>query len=544
MPASCDHPPLVGFAGARRTANRAKIVGLAGLATLAGLIALPGLFRTAYTPGSDDAVIELGVRHALHGVVEVGAYSRFGWFHPGPASYYLLAVPYVITGEHSAGILLGALIINSATLVAITLVLYRRVGAVAALFALVALLAMLRAMPVNLLADPWNPYLPILPLVLLVVLSWCAVAGDHRFLPVLPVLASLCIQVHVGFVPPCLFVLATVVAFLAVRRQRPRISWRRWSAWGAVLVLVWALPLYEQLSRSNGNLTALWRYFTARHTALPWSFSWHVLTTELGRFPAYLFAVHPQQQYVVPPRLPTWTAAVTVGVFASTVALAVVRRYRDVIEFAVFTAVMCLAALVAVRQVRGLLSEYLVQWTSVTGGLAWITVGLGVARLMQDAWVSRWRGRFSMRRVGQMLVAAALAIAVVLALLLGVQAGRSRPTNEPDAAPVAAQLHRWLAAHPATAGQPIVGLLYQGCTRPSFMCVGPAGMALVDQLVRRGVHALPDQADVWTVRPLLPFHGPIDVWLLLGFAHGGSPPPPPGWHQVAASANLIVYARA
>ncbi len=39
----------------------------------------------------DIAMIELYTRHAMEGNQFVGMYSRFGWNHPGPAYFYMLA---------------------------------------------------------------------------------------------------------------------------------------------------------------------------------------------------------------------------------------------------------------------------------------------------------------------------------------------------------------------------------------------------------------------------------------------------------------------
>src|SRR5215469_15117239 len=42
----------------------------------------------------DVAVLESGLRDALGGHQLLGPYSHFGWFHPGPAYFYVFAPVY------------------------------------------------------------------------------------------------------------------------------------------------------------------------------------------------------------------------------------------------------------------------------------------------------------------------------------------------------------------------------------------------------------------------------------------------------------------
>ncbi|MGZ8735026.1 MAG: hypothetical protein ACXW1M_07545, partial [Acidimicrobiia bacterium] len=53
----------------------------------------------AYRAIADDALIELQTRDVGTRAVFLGPYSRFGWYHPGPALFYVLAVPYRLLGS-------------------------------------------------------------------------------------------------------------------------------------------------------------------------------------------------------------------------------------------------------------------------------------------------------------------------------------------------------------------------------------------------------------------------------------------------------------
>src|SRR5260370_68615 len=55
-------------------------------------------------PAADKAVIELYTIRATRLELNVGAYSRFGWNHPGPFFFYLAAPLYAPSGRRFAPI--------------------------------------------------------------------------------------------------------------------------------------------------------------------------------------------------------------------------------------------------------------------------------------------------------------------------------------------------------------------------------------------------------------------------------------------------------
>ena len=63
----------------------------------------------SYVPTADYAYTELLTRDVGHHPVLTGLYSRTDWNHPGPTLFYLLALPYRLTGSASIGIHVGAL---------------------------------------------------------------------------------------------------------------------------------------------------------------------------------------------------------------------------------------------------------------------------------------------------------------------------------------------------------------------------------------------------------------------------------------------------
>jgi len=216
-----------------------------------------------YTPTGDNAIIERTVRQVGAQAVLLGPYSRFGWHHPGPAMFYLLAAPYRLLGQASVALPLAMLVLNGACVVGIGLVLYRRAGTVAMVWGLVVLAAYLHAQRPGFLVDEWNPYLPLLPCCLGVLLCWSLVAGERWPLPVCVAIGTLCVQSHVGYAIGVAAVgSATAVGLmgaLLVRRHDPSPSvaagsWRRpLVVAGGVTALLWAPVLVQQLTGHPGN---------------------------------------------------------------------------------------------------------------------------------------------------------------------------------------------------------------------------------------------------------------------------------------------------
>ena len=145
----------------------------------------------AYTAYGDQAVIEMHARDVGHHPVLIGLFSRDHWSHPGPALFYLLAVPYRLVAGASIGLPLGALAINGASIAGMALVAKRRQGTSLMIFTLVGCGLVMRALGANFLHDVWNPYIPVLPFGLLLFLTWAMTCGERWALPLAAGVASL-----------------------------------------------------------------------------------------------------------------------------------------------------------------------------------------------------------------------------------------------------------------------------------------------------------------------------------------------------------------
>ena len=80
------------------------------------LIAVAIRFVPDVAPEGDYAVIDIHVINAIRALEPVGAYSRFGWNHPGPTYSHLLAPLYWLSGYRHLAILVTVTLINVASL--------------------------------------------------------------------------------------------------------------------------------------------------------------------------------------------------------------------------------------------------------------------------------------------------------------------------------------------------------------------------------------------------------------------------------------------
>jgi hypothetical protein len=224
-------------------------------------------------PYGDHAVMEMRVRDVgLHPVL-IGLYSRDGWSHPGPILFYLLAVPYRLSGDSSIGLQLGALLINGSAMVGMALVARRRGGTPLLLCTLLGCGLLVRTLGPDLVRDPWVSYITVIPFGLMVMLSWSMTCGDTWALPVGAGVASFLAQTHVGYVAlafPLLAWGALSLMWLAAKR-RSKGGAEAGPAAGAVaragiiaavvVAVMWLPALIDQVFHSRGNLYNIVHWF-------------------------------------------------------------------------------------------------------------------------------------------------------------------------------------------------------------------------------------------------------------------------------------------
>jgi hypothetical protein len=230
------------------------------LCTLLSLAVVTFSIRTApIITDSDFAVTELYVELATRGELLVGPYSRFGWHHPGPLYFYVIAPLYAFSGHRAATLYGGAAAINFVAVLALAYVLARE-SRLLATTVLVACAAFAWRVP-RFLASPWTAHVPVLSSLAFIALAASVMSGRIQMLPWMIVFGSFAAQTHVGLVPLVVVVSTGAVLSIAWNRAADATRTRSIIASAVIAVMLWLPTILEGLLHHGGNLAALWRFF-------------------------------------------------------------------------------------------------------------------------------------------------------------------------------------------------------------------------------------------------------------------------------------------
>ena len=408
---------------------RRRRVALLALVTVLGVgvaIAAVHLARLAWYPASDLALAELAVRRVgTSHTPLLGAYSRYGWAHPGPALWYVLAPWYRLGGQRSATLLAGVFLLDVAAVVTALGVLLRRAGARVTIVAGALLIPLLVGIGTNDLLIPWNARAYVLPLIALTVLAWSAGLGDDRWtLAAVVVVGGLVAQAHAGTL--LLVALCTVWALAGLRHRADRRSVLAYAAVAAAIV--WLPAIVDAVAHHGGNLGTLIGFSLGGDgPRAGYGIAWHRLADALSPRAFWLLGQHATVELdgTLSPR-----GGVAWGLVVLALGTLVAHRRgaSRVVALGLLAAAVDLTGLISVAQVRPPVFPYLVGYLQVAG---WLTLTAGVAGLLTAVPASRFD------RVVR-VAAAGLTVSIVVGLT--VAALRAPVPERADGALVAALL--------------------------------------------------------------------------------------------------------
>ncbi len=409
--------------------RRPWIVGL--MVLLIGHVGLV-LSRT-YGTGGDWAFIELRTSDVFstHSPL-TGAWSRYGWNHPGPILYDVLSVPYLLAGSSWRGLWLGALTLNAIALaVAVRLlepVADARTFTVAALDRVgsdhvgsdhvgsdgpggttpagggaawlpawaiaVAGLWTLAAGTPHLLTDPWNASVVVVPVLTMVAATTAVLSGDRRGVAVSAVVFVAAAQTHAAY-----GVLLLPLVLVAVGSGFVR--WRRFTlicVGGSSVLMIPAL--IDTVVNWPGNFMRSLRFtLTADEPAVGFAQALRVI----GRATSLSFFTDPRlPSFVAIVRDPPWGVVPFAGVLALVAAHRFTARqgwtmHRRTIEA---TALTWFGGVLMVSRTRGPLLIWLTTWMVAAAATTWCLV---VAVMVRWALGRRTRSSDG-RAVGDLVV--------------------------------------------------------------------------------------------------------------------------------------------
>jgi len=315
-------------------------------------------------PNSGDAaLLELSTRNVFSKGILLGPYSRFLFFHPGPMYFQLRNPVYSLFGQRNSSLLIATVLIQ-ALCVFFALRTAWKAGKCSVLLA-VSLAFYLLSTDKTVWLSEWNPYIVTLPLMLFVVSAAAFASGRLGSLPVAVVSGSLAAQTHISVIPS-MAVAAVICIVFAVYPwfvspgRRVEFRWKPVIVGASLLILLWAAPLYQQISSpgGEGNITRIVEFFqdsspelNGKRAVAAWSSM--MTRMEFGSREA-----------------PLWARHAVIGLrCALLIASFTLLRRRGDRPFLASMSIVCLAlhgaSIVSVLQIRGALNDYLLEWMAI-----------------------------------------------------------------------------------------------------------------------------------------------------------------------------------
>jgi len=256
----------------RRAGDRRLLAAAFVLVAVPFVVAIASAIGAHWHPAGDEALAVLRIRDVggAHTPL-LGAWSRWGWSHPGPALFWLLAPFERVLGND--GVLIGAAL--TAGVAAVGTVFVARIvgGTRFAVFTAVGVVVLVHGLGATTIFDPWNPWVAVVPFLLTVMCVAGAVAGHPRLLIAAVAVGSFVVQAHVGYVGLVGVLVSIAFVTVAVR------SWRVAGVAAAVGLVMWLPAVVEQLRGHPGNLGLLVKYI--RSSPEPTA-GWSVALRTLG----------------------------------------------------------------------------------------------------------------------------------------------------------------------------------------------------------------------------------------------------------------------
>ncbi len=328
-----------------------------------------------YIPTGDQATLDLRIRDVWTFSSDTpltGPYSRFGWNHPGPTMYYLLALFSGVARQRAWASLVGSILLQGIAVAWIARLSWKSGG----LRWMVPWLAVVTlsywATGPWIYLQLWNPYLPFPFFTLLLLQAWLVGSGQGRRLVGMAFVGSFLIQTHVSYAIPVMAVsLWAVVRLVVAERRAGRHlgGWKLWRAPLAVLAVLWFVPVVVDTARHYpGNLTRLVQYSlgigpTHPPVSLGLNHALGYLAAEFRWRPPWLGGVDPVNQYTSLTS-PSSAALLILPALLLGIswALARWRRRADLVALVELVAVAGLSGILALTLLTGPAFPYLFLW--------------------------------------------------------------------------------------------------------------------------------------------------------------------------------------
>lgn len=448
-------------------ASRRSVNGwivLAAAITVAPILAVVLQLRgVTWYPTGDLAQAEMRMLRFFDHPPMVGAAGRIvndagiQGNHPGPAMFWAIWPLWKLLGGTAWAFEASTASVNAAWAVLSIVLAGRRLGRSGALLWSLAMAGLIGGYGLDALTQAWNPWVALTAFSVFLMASWGVADRDPWMLPVALAAGSWCLQAHVGYIVPIPVILGVAIVLWIARlwRRTHRLdglaaeglsTWRDEARSAAltttaglvVLAAAWALPAYQQVRNTPGNVSIIVANFTnPDNTPFGLRVAGRTLLQLLNPFGTWLRAENVPSGSIVPGIivLIVWGASVSTTAWwsharpRSTDALG--NKARTVLMLHGIVAAALGASVYAISRVFGELFVYTFRWVLTVTALVLfsiaVTAELGFAIRTQQRTTAR-RSEAVPSRLGFRLSAGAVA---VLLIVSGASALRMRDQEIP-----------------------------------------------------------------------------------------------------------------
>lgn len=438
---------------------RQRAGGTIGWTLLAALITIAPIFvvvlqlrGVTWYPTGDLAQAEMRMLRFFDHPPMVGAAGRIvnesgvQGNHPGPAMFWAIWPLWKLLGGTAWAFEASTATVNAVWAVVSILLARRRLGRSGALLWSLALAGLIGGYGLDALTQAWNPWVALTAFSVFLMACWGVADRDLWMLPVALAAGSWCLQAHVGYIVPVPLILgASVVIWIGrLWRRTHRLdglaaeglsNWRteaRSAAFATfvgigVMAVAWALPAYQQVRNTPGNVSIIVANFTnPDNTPFGLRVAGRTLLQLLNPFGTWLRAENVPSGSIVP-------GAVVLGVWGlctittawwsrsrprSTDALG--NRARSVLMLHLIVGVALAASVYAISRVFGELFVYTFRWVLTVTALALFSIAATVDLGFAIRAASRATERTSVGQstsIGVRIAAAAVAALLVISVV-------------------------------------------------------------------------------------------------------------------------------
>lgn len=364
----------------------------------------------------------------------LGPYSRFGWNHPGPLLFAVLALPLRAVNNNPNGLLIAALVVNALSVIGCAAIAWRRGRLLLTAITLAIMSLLLLSLGSAFLQDPWNPYITVLPFAFFAFSFWAIIDGDWKLWPFALFSGSFIVQSHLGYAP-FLIAMALVGAYFAKYRHvamAPQSRRNRQVFFGInaiVLALCWLPVVIDLLFVSHNAQNIISYFFSNDDSSAGLMRGLEIAAGQLRLHDAPWLGFRETAES---------NGAITGGNLFNLLIVAAIwmvafwltQRFslRTAKKLLVITAVFIGVGILATAQITGPVFSYLVRWWWAIASIFWVGVVCALVQSAVKAFFDNTNAESTPRRDVQLISFQTVVIALCF-FILWTASGRLTATN-------------------------------------------------------------------------------------------------------------------